>query len=184
MLDAIHRRLTSLATWPVVALCVVGFIACQQGFAWRQNALGTSSDVPDVRFGYTPGEIRDLFESWGADRRELYAWTQVTLDLILPLIYGTLFAVLTARLFRGELSRWAVLVPMFAALADLLENATLAFLAWSYDGRESPLAWVAAGFTVVKFIGLGFALVLLLVGGVAGLFRDPAEPGATPDPAR
>jgi hypothetical protein len=172
MLSAIHNRFYTLATWPFVAVLIVVFILCQLGFSWRQRALGGLSEVPDARFGYTPGEIHNLFEDWGVGRRELYARTEVTLDLAFPLVYGTLFAVFSARLFRNGLWRLAVLVPLFGALADLIENFMMAFLAWSYDGHESPLVWAAACFTEVKIVCFGASLLLLLAGGVAGLRRD------------
>jgi hypothetical protein len=131
-----------------------------------------ASEVPDARFGYTPGEIRSLFEDWGVGRRELYARTEVTLDLAFPLVYGTLFAVFSARLFRKGLWRWALLVPLSGALADLIENFMIAYLAWSYDGHESPLVRAAACFTEVKFVCFVASLLLLLAGGVVGLRRD------------
>jgi hypothetical protein len=172
MLSAIHNRFFNLGTWPFVALLVVVFILCQQGFVWRQRALGGLSEVPDARFGYTPREIRNLFEDWGVGRRELYARTEVTLDLAFPLVYGTLFAVFSARLFRKGLWRWALLVPLSGALADLIENFMIAYLAWSYDGHESPLVRAAACFTEVKLVCFIASLLLLLAGGVAGFRRD------------
>lgn len=183
MLDAVHNRLTRLATWPAVAVLVVVFIACQQGFTWRQHALGPDMATPDARFGYTPGEIRDLFESWGPERRVLYARTEVTLDVVFPLTYGGLFGALAARLFRRGPWRWAVMVPVVTATADLAENGTLAVLAWQYDGQESPAVWAAAGFTVLKVVGFVLSLLLLLGGGAFGRCCGAARPGTAPDPA-
>lgn len=176
MFAAIHRRLASLATWPVVSLLFVGFVACTQGFSWRHQKLGYT-DTPDARFWYTPGEVRELFEEWGPARRNLYAWTEVTLDLAFPLIYGTLFAVLVARLFRADRCRRVAAVPLLGAATDLLENGTAAALAWTYDGRESPAVWAATAFTAVKTTCFIVSLFLLLAGGIAGLCAR-AEPGA------
>lgn len=178
MLNSIHNRLTSLATWPVVSLLLVGFLACQSGFDWRHRALG-HAETPESLKWYTPGEICKLFEEWGDDRLALYAWTEVTLDLAFPLIYGTLFAVLIARLFQVGQWRWAVMVPLCGAAVDLMENATTAALAWSYiyNKQESPVAWAAACFTVVKIVCFVVSGLLLLGGGVAGLWRSRAETG-------
>lgn len=175
----IHDRMTSLARWPVVALLLVGFLACQQGFTWRHRQLG-DAETPDARGWYTPDEIRDVFEAWGAERRSLYAWTEVTLDAVFPPIYGTLFAVLTARLFRVGGRRWLVVVPLVGAAADLLENITAAALAWTFDGRASPVTWAAACFTAVKTACFVGSLLILLAGGVAGLCGSTDEP----DPSR
>src|SRR5437879_2395351 len=121
MIAQLHKAFVWLATWPVVALLVVGFLLCQMGFAWRHKALGPTHEVPDARLWYTPDDVRTFFDQIGDCGRQLYAFTQVTLDLANPLLYGTLFAVLIVRLFG---SRYPGLVPLPVAAADLLENAT------------------------------------------------------------
>ena len=96
--------------------------------------------MPDARFGYTRGEIRNLFEDWGVGRRELSPEPRSHSTSLSLWSTGTFFAVISARLFRKGLWRWALLVPLSGALADLIENFMIAYLAWSYDGHESPLS--------------------------------------------
>lgn len=175
MRNTLHRRLESLGTWPNVALLLVAFLVCLQGFDWRRKWLGPSPSLPDVRLGYTPDELQEVFEVWGQGRCQLYAITQVTLDVAFPLVYGVLFAICVARLFTGERGRWMVVVPLLATLADLSENVVLAFLAWSYRDTVSPLAWIASASTMAKFAFFGASLVLLLVGGIAGRRRSPTS---------
>jgi hypothetical protein len=168
MLTSIHSLLTSLATWPIVSLLLVGFIVCQQGFGWRQKKLGYTKP-PDVLGWYTPTQIRHLFKSWGPSSRTLYAWTEVTLDFAFLLIYGTLFGVLLAQLFRSGWTSGLVLVPLAGAAADLAENTLLTWLVCTYDGQEHSVVWVAACFTALKIILFVASLLLLLAGGAGKL---------------
>lgn len=180
MITPIHDWLTSLATWPIVSLLLVGFLACQQGFDWRQKKLAYTS-TPDVRGWYSPDDIRDLFGKWGSDRLSLYAWTEVTLDLVFPPVYGLLFATLTAQLFPTGPWGWLVIVPLAGAVADLSENVTMASLAWTFDDQKSPAVWAvavraAACFTAVKIACFVASCLILLAGGVAGLGHSPTLP--------
>ena len=62
MIDTIHNRLIRLATWPVLSLLVVGFIACVLGFHWRTGVLNDRG--PDSHFWYTPDDVQELFTKW------------------------------------------------------------------------------------------------------------------------
>jgi hypothetical protein len=56
---------------------------------------------------------------------------------------------------------------------DLLENFTIAYLALSYDGSPSSLAWLAAEFTLSKMALFLASLLLILAGSLRGvLIKD------------
>ena len=165
----LYRVVEKNANWPTITLLFVAFLLCNQAFAWRQSRL--EHEVLDVRSWYTPGEVAELMESLGADGRSLYATTQVTLDVAFPLIYGAILAILIVRLYREELARRLLAVPLVAVLADLLENVTAAFLAWTFTDEASSLAWFSAVCTLTKSAALLGALVVVLVGAVRRLLR-------------
>lgn len=175
MMTALYQRIHRLATWSVVALLSVAIVLCVQGFIWRQAALGWSNQVLDARLGYTPAEAQQVLAAMGAPGRHLYATTQLTLDVIFPLVYGLFFAVLMVRLYRLEQAK-ILFAPLLMVVADLAENVLTTMLAWSYTGQISALAWLAAGCTAVKWIALVITLVLLILGGVRGL-RAPSQAG-------
>ena len=62
------------------------------------------------------------------------------------------------------------LLPLALALADALENITVAALALSYDGAPSPLAWLAALFTLVKTVLIVATMAATCVGGMRWLW--------------
>jgi hypothetical protein len=167
MLTALEKLSSRTANWPAVTILLLFAIACNLLFEWRQEALGYEAKTLDSRGRYTLSDVQKLFAQWGPDGCRLYAATQVTLDVVFPIAYGGLFLALISRLYR---SRWPLLLPAATVVADLLENFTTAYLAWSYDTWPSPLAWAAAAFTAAKSVLFVVCLLLLLFGAARGLF--------------
>ena len=174
----LYSRFDRIATWPVAALLVVIVLLCNFGFSWRQGALGYGNDVLDARRGYTPADVQTLFENLGEGGRRLYATTEVTLDLVFPLAYGALFAILIARA-HGPARAGLLWFPLLTTVTDFCENGSIVVLALTYAGQPSPLAWVAAACTVVKSVLFVVSLLLVLAGGIMGL-RTASPPGAQP----
>ena len=127
-------------------------------------------ELLDSRSWYTPADAAALFEALDqldASARAVYAVTGLTIDMAFPVAYGLLFAILLVRLFRAPF----FLLPLATAAADMLENATVAVLALSYAGAPSPLAWLAAAFTLLKAL-FGYAgLAATCVGAVRWLWK-------------
>ena len=114
------------------ALAGVG--ACVAGLVRRHHRLG-GLELLDARGGYTPQEAAALFDALDAldaNARLVYAATGRTIDRAFPLANGLLFAIVLVRLFR---------TPLFVLP-----------LALGHAGPPSPVAWLAAGFTLVKTV--------------------------------
>jgi len=88
MLTFLHNKLQGVATWPAVAILLFAFLVCSILFDWRQDELGYRSKILDVRFGYSPSDVVQLFEELRDNGRKLNAITEISLDLIFPFIYG------------------------------------------------------------------------------------------------
>ena len=132
--DRIRRGLQRLATRPVVILAVLAAVLCLAGFQWREARLG-DLELLDTRLWYTPEQAAAVFgalDRLDSHARAVYAWTEVSIDMIFPVAYGLLLALLLFRIFenRGRL----YLLPIAAAVADVFENLSIALLASTYDG--------------------------------------------------
>ena len=152
------------ATRRMVVAALVGVAGCVAGLAWRHVRLG-GLDLLDGRGWYTPDEAGTLFDALDrldAGARAIYATTALTIDMVFPACYGLLFAALLLRLFRGGAPLY--LLPLATALADVLENVTVAALALGHDGSPSPIAWLAAAFTLVKTVLVAATLAVTYVG--------------------
>ena len=129
---------------------LAGVGACVAGLVWRHHRLG-GLELLDARGGYTPEEaaaLLDALDALDANARLVYAATGLTIDMAFPLAYGLLFTIVLVRLFRAPL----FVLPLALAGVDVLENLTVAALALGHAGPPSPVAWLAAGFTLVKTV--------------------------------
>ena len=168
MTVSIRAALERCATPRVALAALVVAAACIAGLAWREGRLGGLA-LLDGRGWYTPAEAAALFEALDAldaHARTVYAATGLTIDMVFPLAYGLLFSILLVRLFRVPF--W--LLPPALAATDALENATVAALALSYAGAPSPLAWLAAAFTLIKTVLIAAVLTATCVGSVRWLW--------------
>jgi hypothetical protein len=171
----LYDLITSLEHWLPIAILLGAFIVCVQLFNMRRKRLGNKT--LDERFWWTPLDAQSLFQALGPDRRNLYAITQVTLDLVFPPVYGTLLALLIVYLYTEPHARLLCWVPLLTAAADYLENFATAFLAWNYvEDRPLSVIWATVSrfapyCTASKFLLLGTCLVLILVGGASWLLH-------------
>jgi hypothetical protein len=176
MLSSWYDCLARSANWWTIALALTLTAVCMWGFNGRALALrrdhrlGAKEKLLDGRWWYTPTDAASLFEQLGGDGRRLYAVSEVTLDLIFPFAYGLSFALLLVRLWPRD-QAWLLLLPFIAVLADLLENVTIAVLAWTYKGAPSALAKPAAILTATKQVFLTLVLIALVIGLVRVPFR-------------
>ena len=167
--DGIRLVLQRLATRRVVIPMMLAALLCLAAFQWRDARLG-GLELLDTRQWYTPEEAAALFGA--LDRldpraRAVYAWTEVSVDLVFPAAYGLLLALALLRLFGN--GRPFYLLPIAGAAADVFENVSIALLAVTYAGAPSSWTRVAAVFTLLKS-----ALILVsLIAAVGGVIRWP-----------
>ena len=179
----IRRGLQRLATLRVVIAAALVALLCVAGFEWRDARLG-GLELLDTRQWYTPEQAADLFgalDRLDSRARALYAWTEVSIDLIFPVAYGLLFALLLLCLFKD--GRRYYLLPIAGAAADVLENLSIALLASTYDGAPSSWTSVAAAFTLLKS-GLILATLAAAVGGGTRRLWVARRPASGPPPTR
>lgn len=150
MAGKVRALLERFATRRAGFAALAGAVACMAGLAWRGSRLG-DLELLDGRLWYTPNEAALLFDALDANARLVYAATALTIDMAFAAAYGLLFSILLFRLFR--LFRLPLyLLPLALASADALENVTIAALALSHAGAPTPLASLAAAFTVLKWL--------------------------------
>lgn len=139
------------------AFCIWLFRLRNQRFA---PAL--TPDGQMLKLDYT-GLLQTL-DALGAHRR-LYAITQLTLDVVFPILYS-LFLGWLIVLGAGAEWRWLAGLPLITACADLIENTTVARLAWKrseFEKEKPKLAWVTlvAGKTKMVCFYLSFFIAVL-----------------------
>ena len=172
--------LRRVSTGPVALAALILFLLFTALVLPRQSrsaeALGGSAGSPDTSFFYTAGDLYRMAEAYGPAGRAAYVRARFTFDLIWPLVY-TVFLVTAiswtfARAFPPE-SRWqrANLVPLLAALFDLLENLSTSLVMARYPAGTPVAAALAPVFSAAKWLFVTGSCVLLVVGAVLAAWR-------------
>jgi hypothetical protein len=173
MSHTLYDRLAPQATRQRVAVLMVIFLVLfLVVFPAALNRLKEFSGgvgLIDTQFTYTPDQAFQMVSAYGPEGRPLYILTTLTADLLYPLDYSLLLALLLILLYSqafpvSRLIHAGVWLPFITGAMDLLENACVVTLLATFP---QPLPWVAqaAGlFTPLKWIFLGVSLLLVLVG--------------------
>jgi len=179
MCDPLYERIHRIANWRVIVVLFLANLACIAGFNWRHKQLN-NLDPPDALSFYTPDQLKVFFSGIGESGRQLYALTQITLDVAYPAVYGLLFATLLVLLFPWARARCIVWLPVITVVFDLLENFTTAYLAWTFNDQSmSVMAKAAPIFSTAKWWGVTLCLAAIGLGVVLKLFsllRSKARP--------
>lgn len=164
MTSSVRAFLERHANWKTATAAIVACVASVVGLVWRQGQL-PGQVLLDSRFWYTPDEAAALFASLDqldAGARSFVATTGMTIDLLFPLAYGLLFAILLVKVYQSPI----YLLALGTMVADILENSTVAILALSYDGGPSGLTWLAACFTLTKAVLFNLSILMIVIGTI------------------
>jgi len=137
----------------------------------------------DLQFFYTPTQVYSMVSAYGETGRAFYRTFELTGDILYPIIYTLFFSLLLSWLFRRSFAgnsrcqRLNVL-PVGALLFDLLENGCIVTLLSICPATPTLLAWLATGFTMIKWSFAGVTLLLVLIGvgmALVRMVRDAPE---------
>jgi hypothetical protein len=126
----------------------------------------------DLLIVYSPDKAYDMVAAYGRWGRQYYATIALTLDTLFPLLLALTFGLILAPLYHQAFSREdvmqrAVVVPVAAMTADLLENIGIVTMLLSYPKKLLAVALLASAFSTVKWTALAAEAVLVIVGLVA-----------------
>jgi hypothetical protein len=98
-------RLVSARTLVPLALVALSFNLVI--FPWRTARLrelsGVADPILDIRFSYSPEAVADVASRLGERGRLVYALSELSVDLIYPLLYGSFFGLLLLLVLRRAL---------------------------------------------------------------------------------
>ncbi|HUF37803.1 MAG TPA: hypothetical protein VMN57_04720 [Anaerolineales bacterium] len=151
------------------------------------RVLGETDPI-DLQFFYTPEKVYAMVEAYGPEVRTQYRDFALTGDIAYPIVYPLFFSLAISWLFKRGLPKDSRLhrlnvVPFGAGIFDVLENLAIAAMLGGYPAEPAWLAWIAAFFTMVKWLFVFASLALILYGGFIALKRARSGPsrGATGD---
>jgi len=141
----------------------------------------TAVPTPDTMFTYSADTLYQIANALGETGRREYIRARFTFDVVWPVVYTTFLVMaiswLTAFAFPA-VSLWqkANLLPLAAVLFDLLENLATSLVMARYPAKTAVIAQLAGLFTLVKWVLVGAAFVVLVGTAVQALRRKIQSP--------
>lgn len=126
----------------------------------------------DLRFGYDLATVERLFNAYGEQGRELYAW-DLLVDTPFPVLGGlaTILFVLVA--FHNPLwQKILVIAPITFIVTDLLENILFMFLLQSHPSLSLELVAFSSFITQVKRTAFYIIFAELVISGIIVIFVE------------
>ncbi len=167
---SITDKLAQMANGKVLIALVLVSLPFTVLFEWRKRYLRTFSHMERTTLdfsSYTAKDAYELFSKLQERGRQVYAWTEITVDMIYPIIYACFLSLLTIYIFQkcsmNKSLHLLALLPFIVMLFDYCENSLIAFMLFAYPREHLTLASIASSFTKLK-------LSLLVVCGVAVIF--------------
>ncbi len=161
------NRLSVRLQWLILALLLL-LIALFTFYIFPQidyRQYGASIRILDVRMWYSVAEMQKLFAILGAGGRALYWFQIAVIDMVYPLVYGSLFVFIVLRFGSFNLtSRWVSFwhfSVFLAPLMDYLENFNTLIALTLYPEIPSVFALSGSLFTGLKWLNALAALLLM-----------------------
>lgn len=123
----------------------------------------------DLLFFTPPAKMFAMIESYGEYNRIFYRNTELTVDILHPVIYTLALGLFISWLFqRGFKSDSKIqklnAIPLGAWLFDLLENLGILILLSTFPAQLTVIAWLTTIFTMVKWTFVGASVLLIIIG--------------------
>lgn len=123
--------------------------------------------VIDLTFGFNPHKTLQMVANYGDSAREYYANTEMTTDVLYPIVYTLLFCIILTLLFRNKTYKpfsFINLLPFAAMIFDFLENITIVTLLKTFPNSSETVAFFCELFKMAKWLSFGLIILLVLYG--------------------
>jgi hypothetical protein len=169
-----------VSTGRITLICLIIFFLFSALVLPAQTAgadtFGEDVGSPDLSFFYTAQDLYDMAEAYGADGREAYIRARFTFDLIWPVMYTLFLTTAISWLFVRAISpyswlRITNLVPILGMVFDYLENISTSIVMGRYPAQTAIIDSLAPFFTLLKWVFIVGAFVLLMAGVALAVSR-------------
>jgi len=176
----LHGVSTGWVTLAALAIFLAFAVLVLPGQADSAAGKSGGAGSPDTSLFYSAQALYDMAEAYGPQGRAAYLRARWTFDLAFPAVYTFFLVTAVSWLFgrafpAGQPWRRANLVPLLAALFDLLENSATSLVIWRYPARTPVVDALAGVITAAKWLFVGASFVLLLAGVALALRRRTAR---------
>jgi hypothetical protein len=172
-IKALSEKIFQLSTIKVMIVSIIIFILFMAlilpaASAHSQKISGSSAS-PDTSLIYSADDIYDMADAYGEQGRRSYVNMRFSFDLVWPIVYLLFMTTVLANLLKcfdsDSKMRCFVLIPLFGAIFDYLENIFAAITIARFPSKTPVIAQLTPVFTMIKWalLGVGFTLILALL---------------------
>lgn len=158
----------------VILYAIFSFILLKNAEEKINQLAGKEVGPIDLTFGFSPERTLQMVEDYGDAGRAYYSQVELTIDIIYPVVYALLFAVILtliySRLIGGPVQYLNVL-PFVAMFFDYLENITIVSMLNNYPEQSIAMATLCELFKLFKWLIFGLILFLIIYGLIKLAFR-------------
>jgi len=122
--------------------------------------------IPDSELYYSFTQLSMMFDKYGANGREAYLNLQ-WIDMLYPVVYSLLLGSILYFLYKRSRFQWVVLIPLFAAIFDYLENIMLRINVLTFPNMNDVMVSMSSIATFMKWSLLIVSIFLLIPGFTA-----------------
>jgi hypothetical protein len=170
-------RISSLKSFIILLLIYIVFPAYFfKNAETKINQLsGESVGIIDITITYNPERTQQMLTKYTAEARAYYASVEATIDVVYPLVYAFLLAVVLVLIFRKNqfgLPRWIIVLPFVVQLFDYLENFFIYSLLTQYPTIENANLIFCEIFKLLKWSVLGITMLIIVYGVIRNLQKN------------
>jgi hypothetical protein len=125
---------------------------------------GKTIGVIDLTFGFNPQKTLSMIADYGDAARAYYAKTEMTADVLYPIVYAFLFGIILSLLFRKKTYAWVNVLPFIDMLFDYAENINIVMLLNTFPEQSITIATLCEVFKMLKWLTLGIIILLIIYG--------------------
>lgn len=177
-MHTLESKLNQKISWLVVGIATVVFIlfiilVLPRMATYSEEAIGASVS-PDTEMMYSGEDLYEIAKSYGEEGRRIYVTIRWTFDVIWPLVYLFFLLSLTVQLAKPSRYKWIhklYIVSIAATLFDYLENTLVTIVMVAYPKEMFFIGSLASVASMLKWLILSLAFVLVVVIVVVRLYE-------------
>jgi hypothetical protein len=155
--------------WLILATCAAFVIFAILVLPGVEAASGDTEGLDYAKLYYTPEEAFATVASYDDVGRATLRVYYLTGDVVNPILYTSIFALLISWLFQRGFKpeskmRKLNVIPIGAAVFDLLENISIFIMLSVYPTQPTFVAWLSTVGTTTKYLFFYGSCVLVLIG--------------------
>ena len=146
----------------------LGLVGGSIGYTVSQIITVSGHGILDFEFGHSVNRVNEIFGAYGEEGMALYQRVQL-LDLVNPLIYSWVTAMLLYLLVRDSRWSWMIVFALLPGLFDYAENYFLYQFLVTYPAIEPAQVGVANVLSLIKQASFVVTLAVFVFAGVQKL---------------